>query len=95
LFLRGLAADQPQKLEAEVNNLNEAWQNSPVRAAEVLTVAVALLVSDDSELARCAGRLLTNLAERPGFRDDPRLRALLVWVPENLAAPIPENLAAP
>ena len=78
LFLQGIASQRPQDLDAEVTHLYEALRNTPDRAIEVLTVAVArLVVHGDAELARRASRLLADLAERPGFRDDPRLRELL------------------
>lgn len=78
LFLRGLAAHRPQDLDAEVTHLYEASRTTPDRAIEVLTVAVArLVIHGDAELARRASRLLTELAARPGFRDDPRLHELL------------------
>jgi tetratricopeptide (TPR) repeat protein len=78
LFLQGLVAHRPQDLDAEMTHLYEAWRNTPDRVVEVLTVAVArLVIHGDAELARRATRLLADLAERPGFRDDPRLHTLL------------------
>lgn len=78
LFLQGLAASRPQDLDAEVTRLYEVSRNAPDRATEVLTVAVArLVIHGGTDLAKRASRLLVDLAERPGFRDDPRLHKVL------------------
>lgn len=78
LFLQAFAARRPQDLDPEVTQLYEASWNTPDRAAEVLILAVArLVIHGDTELTRRASRLLADLAGRPGFRDDPRLRKLL------------------
>ena len=78
LFLQGLATTNPARLDTEVTSLYEAWRDTPERAVEVISKALARLVDrGGAVIAQSARHLLLELPARPGFRDDPKLKVFI------------------